>query len=530
MKTIETQVLIIGGGATGTGLARDLALRGVHSILVEKKDINAGASGANHGLLHSGGRYVSNDEEAARECREEGDILRKTAGNCIEDTGGMFLAVEGDEESYIADFPGHCEKSGISCNAVDLKECRELEPSVSEKVIAAYEVNDATVDPFKLSLLNMTHATALQGSILMRRTKIISFAQNNGVIEHTVAKDLQTGEKIRIVADQIVNAAGAWAGEIAAMAGACIDMAYSSGLLIVSNERLNTRVLNRLRPPGDGDILVPGGTVSILGTTSTRLETPEPLPPTIREVELNIQEGAKMAPILNDTRFIRAYCGVRPLVRVAGADGDRSVSRGFTLAAHEDAGLKNFCTITGGKLTTFRLMAERTADLVCERLGVDAPCRTRTEILPEISSCQWTEPAFGPEVWAANPSSSEDMLCECEMVSTAAVDTILKGCSAEQIYSPESGLGLRALGLRSRIGKGSCQGAFCGLRVGAYLYDKGELNSYKHLQKIKDFFDERYRGQRPVLWGAQLAQMELAEAMHCGFLGLEKVNLGGDNE
>ena len=71
MELLKTQVFIIGGGATGTGVARDLSLRGVKCILVEKKAINAGASGANHGLLHSGARYVSSDPESAKECRDD---------------------------------------------------------------------------------------------------------------------------------------------------------------------------------------------------------------------------------------------------------------------------------------------------------------------------------------------------------------------------------------------------------------------------------------------------------------------------
>jgi glycerol-3-phosphate dehydrogenase len=101
---LQTQVLIIGGGVTGTGVARDLALRGVRSVLVEKGDLNAGASGANHGLLHSGGRYVSNDQEAARECRQESELIKRLMPQCVEDTGGLFIAVEGDDEKFIADF------------------------------------------------------------------------------------------------------------------------------------------------------------------------------------------------------------------------------------------------------------------------------------------------------------------------------------------------------------------------------------------------------------------------------------------
>ena len=116
---LKTQVLIIGGGATGTGIARDLALRGVQCILAEYRDINAGASGANHGLLHSGGRYVFADQGSAKECREEGKLLKKLAPHCIEDTGGLFVAVEGDDERYVADFPLLCSQCNIPVEAVD---------------------------------------------------------------------------------------------------------------------------------------------------------------------------------------------------------------------------------------------------------------------------------------------------------------------------------------------------------------------------------------------------------------------------
>jgi len=112
-KIIETQVLIIGGGVTGTGIARDLSLRGLNVILIEKQDLNAGASGGNHGLLHSGARYICSDPEAAVECSNELNIIKKTAGHCVEETGGFFVAVSGDDEKYIADFPGKCNTAGI---------------------------------------------------------------------------------------------------------------------------------------------------------------------------------------------------------------------------------------------------------------------------------------------------------------------------------------------------------------------------------------------------------------------------------
>ncbi len=111
-QTIETEVLIIGGGVTGTGIMRDLALRGLHTLLIDKRDLCAGASGGNHGLLHSGARYVSNDLHSAIECRVENELLKRLAPQCIEETGGMFVAVQGDDPEFAEKFPQYCAAAG----------------------------------------------------------------------------------------------------------------------------------------------------------------------------------------------------------------------------------------------------------------------------------------------------------------------------------------------------------------------------------------------------------------------------------
>ncbi|GAB6175971.1 anaerobic glycerol-3-phosphate dehydrogenase subunit GlpA [Desulfobaculum senezii] len=513
---MRTQVLIIGGGATGTGIARDLALRGVHCVLAEARDINAGASGGNHGLLHSGGRYAFTDPEAAAECREEGNILKRLAPHCIEETGGIFAAVEGDDEAYAADFGSYCQKAGLSATALDPKDAREMEPVLSEKVIAAWQVEDATIDPFRLSLDNMAHAVSL-GSHFLRRTKVTGFEREGGRITAANLVETRTGRELRVEADVIVNAAGAWSGEVAAMAGGHIEMLYAQGTLLITHSRMSQRVLNRLRKPGDGDILVPGGTVSILGTTSVRVEKLDDIRPTIDEVDRNIDEMLPLIPSLETTRYVRAYAGVRPLVKSGGSGSDRTVSRGYTLLGHEDEGLDNFITITSGKLTTYRLMAERTADLVCQRLGVNEPCRTRTEPLPQASAARWTEPGVAPKIWLKGHERDDHLLCECEMVPKSAVDEIIDSLNTENGVTP----GLKAVGRRSRVGKGSCQGAMCGLRLTGHMYDRGIYSGPDDLDGLREFIGERWRGKRSILWGPQLAQAELQEAIHCGLFDLE---------
>jgi glycerol-3-phosphate dehydrogenase len=515
MPLLKTQVLIIGAGITGAGVARDLALRGVACILVEKADINSGASGANHGLLHSGARYVRNDPLTATECREECELLKKMAPQCIEDTGGLFVAVEGDDENHIADFPNLCSRSGIEAKWLDIKKAREIEPVLSEKLIAAYRVRDASIDPFRLTLENIAHALDLDGRLLLH-TDVVGFKKKNGLIRATILHNRKTGEQILVEADQVVNAAGAWAGEVAALAGGRIELLYSKGSLLITHHRIARRVINRLRPSSDADILVPGGTVSILGTTSVRIDALDDVRPTIAEIDYIVEAASAMVPDLKTTRYIRAYAGVRPLIGSKSIDNGRALSRGYALIDHREDQLDNFVSIVGGKLTTYRLMAEQTSDLICKRLAVSSPCMTRTQPLPIHSAGKWTQPGLAAREWIQEQNSADLLLCECEMVSRKTVDAVI-----ESIHNEKAKADLRAVGRRSRVGKGTCQGAFCSIRILAHLLEQGELDSDQGLQDLKQFLSSRWKGMRPILWDTALIQEQLQEAMHCGLFGLE---------
>lgn len=514
-KHIDTQVLVIGGGVTGTGIARDLALRGVDCVLVEKRDINAGASGANHGLLHSGARYVFNDPVSAAECAREGRLLKSLAPQCVEDCGGLFVAVAGDDENYVAEFPRLCANCGIACRPLDVAQAREMEPALSPALIAAYQVEDAAVDPFMLSLENMAHALALGGR-LRRHARVAGFEVRAGRVAAVKVRDKRSGTAFTIDADLVINAAGAWAGEVAHLAGIDLPIVFSKGSLLISDHRIAGCVINRLHPSSDADILVPGGSVSIVGTTSIRIDSLDDIRPTIAEMDTIVETAAQMVPELFRTRYIRAYAGVRPLVSIAKKKSDRSVSRNFVLFDHADAGISNFITIAGGKLTTFRKMAQHTADLACRKLGIAASCRTTSQPLPPCSDFEWTAPGQAAKHWMRAHGRGDLMLCECELVPKSVVAGIIQALQ-QQNDLPD----LRSIGMRSRIGKGTCQGAFCGVRIAAYMSDRHDLPAYDGQDDLKRFLQGRWKGIRPVLWQAALAQEELQEAVHCGLFGLE---------
>jgi len=520
-KRFYTEVLIIGGGVTGTGLARDLALRGISCLVLEMETINAGASGRNHGLLHSGARYVSSDPVSARECRAEAEILKVIAPHCIEDTGGLYLAVKGDDEAYIRSFPELCRKAGIPCEFLPVKEALALEPGLSKNTIAAFRVEDASVEPFHISLENMNQAIE-HGARYFNFCRVVKFHVARKAIQKVTAKNLVTRQVFDVEARVVVNAAGAWSGEIAKLAGIHVDMIYSKGSLLITHSRVSGHVLNRLRPPSDGDILVPGGTVSIFGTTSLRVDHLDHIRPTVEETDILVKEAAAMVPELTHTRYIRAYAGVRPLIREkdpAGSKDDRSVSRGFSLMDHGADGIENFITITGGKMTTFRLMAEKTANLVAGRLQNTMECLTATTPLKSKAPSRMTEAGMALRFRSARGEAEDITLCECEMISRNQFKELIAWLKKNRKTSD-----LNALRVHSRLGKGACQGTFCSQRVTGFMYDEDYLKNDEGIYNIKDLLRERFIGQRPVLWDGQLAQAELNEALFCGFYGLDLTN------
>src|SRR5205807_7881333 len=144
-----TGVVVIGGGSTGAGVLRDLAMRGIDAVLVEKGDLASGTTGRSHGLLHSGGRYCVNDLQAAIECVEEGRILRKIARTTIEDTGGYFVSVSEEDEAWEPRFVEGCRKAGIACERISVEEARRREPALSTQVRSGFWIpQDGHYDPF----------------------------------------------------------------------------------------------------------------------------------------------------------------------------------------------------------------------------------------------------------------------------------------------------------------------------------------------------------------------------------------------
>jgi len=377
--TRSTTVLVVGGGATGAGVARDLALRGVDVTLVERDGLAGGTSGRSHGLLHSGARYAESDPKGAAECIDENRVLRDVAGACVPDTGGLFVQLAADDPAYFDAKRAACEDVGIPTATIDAAAVRERVPEVAADVERAMAVPDGVVYPSRLVAANAADVDARGGTVHPHAPLTDLAVEDGRVVAATVGGAVEE----TVEPEFVVNAAGAWAGEVAAMAGVDVEMAPSRGAMVAVDYDGLDPVLNRCRDPDDGDIVLPHGDEVVLGTTSVPVDDPDDHERADWERERCVEECAAMLPPVADAEVTRTWWGVRPLYAPDEAGSERrGISRGFFLLEHADDGVENLASVVGGKLTTYRRMAEDTADLVADRLGVAADSTTATEPLP----------------------------------------------------------------------------------------------------------------------------------------------------
>ncbi len=510
VRRIETEVLVIGGGATGTGVVRDLAMRGFKAILVEKRDLTHGTTGRYHGLLHSGGRYVVKDPKAATECIEENLILRRIMPHCLEDTGGFFVTTPWDDPDFGDRFLQGCQETGVPCEEISLTQMLREEPLLNPQISRCFRVPDAAADSF-LSTQCVAESAREYGAQILIYHEVRRLLREGDKVVGALCYDLDKGEEVQIVAQMVVNASGAWAGRIAHTVGLEVNVLAGKGTMIAANHRIVNTVVNRCKMPADGDILVPIHTVAVIGTTDDAVPDPEHFAIEPWEVRLMLEEGEKLVPGFRHMRMLRAWAGVRPLYQETKVVDTRDVTRAYTLLDHETRdGVTGFITITGGKWTTFRQMAEVTVDRVAEKLGPRRECRTHLESVPQLFTPPG-HPAGAYHTLGARLRHVEDRkeysspICECEMATGEDVErSILEG-NARTIDDVRRDI---------RLGMGPCQGGFCTYRVTGMLHDMRRQPVEEANVALRDFLQERWKGLMPILWGSQLQQERLDELIY----------------
>ncbi len=514
MRKLAVDVVVIGGGSTGVGVVRDVAMRGYSAVLLDRADLGQGTSGRFHGLLHSGGRYVVSDPQSATECAEENVIVTRIHADAVETTGGYFVTAPGDDPAFGDKFLAGAAATRVPAREVSVAEALRNEPRLNPGILRAIEVQDGSVDGWQM-IWGAARSAEAYGAKVLTYHKVTRIERDGGRVAAVYATDLKDGEDVRIECNFVLNCAGPWAGQVAAMADCHpVDVIPGRGIMVAMNHRLVNRVINRLIHPSDGDILVPVHTVCIIGTTDVKVEDPDNLAIPREEVQQMLDAGEILVPGFRQSRALHAWAGARPLIkdkRVSASD-TRHMSRGMAVIDHTDRdGLDGMLTIGGGKLTTYRLMAEHIVDEMCRKLGETRACRTADEAVPG------SNPGTTYHVTHRLAEREEDRLedqiiCECELMNRGM---FLKAWDDQPQASFDD------IRRQLRLGMGPCQGGFCSMRATGIALETRHIDVERATGLLRLFLKNRWLGLWPILYGDQVRQTALDNWMYQGTLDVE---------
>lgn len=405
-------VLVIGGGITGAGVALDAAARGYQVGLVEKADFASGTSSKSTKLVHGGIRYLPQfDFALVHEALVERGILRQNAPFLVEPLtfvlplyadaqrpvgvpfslpGGRGLGLTLDAGLWLYDLMSGRRKMGWH-RRISTQEALRLTPRLHQLGLKeAFLYSDAQTNDTRLTL-TVLRTAAQHGAALANYADVVGFTSENGHLGGAHVHDMLTGDTLAVSARHIVNATGIFSERVTALTGAESRVAVepSKGVhLVVERERVGiTDTAVVLPETEDGRILfiVPWGARAIVGTTDTGtgdLDDPEASLTDIAYLLRHVNRFMDVQLTADDV--LSVYAGYRPLVK-SKHGGTANLSRTHVVV-QEANGL---VTIVGGKLTTYRRMAQDTVDVLAQRDGL--PRSHPTKQLPLSGSVRWPQ-------------------------------------------------------------------------------------------------------------------------------------------
>jgi len=404
---MESEIAVIGAGSTGLFTALDLKLRGFEVSIFDRFVAGSGTSGKFHGLLHSGARYAVTDSSAAKECRSESTILKHIAGHCVENTGGLFVSLNRLDSEYGEELRKSLNFCGIKHENLDAEESVKTEPQLSPGVVESIYVPDAVL--LGSDFLSSLTLSCIDLGVRYHPFRELQSAEvvNGEIRSITFRSTIDSGtQKERT--DFVLNATGPWTGKTSELLGAKFDVMPVAGTMLVLKDKYTSRVINRMRKPSDGDIIVPYGFNSILGTTASIIEDPDTVNVDDADEEFLLEEASAMIPSIAAAQRIRTYSSVRPLIMDENASNEnpRDNTRDFIIRAGEETGMKNLAIVSGGKMTTSRLVGEATADSISSILG--------RKIASETASFRLADPHSTNSVYPSGSKYTEVLRASIE--------------------------------------------------------------------------------------------------------------------
>lgn len=530
---LQYDVIVIGGGVTGAGIARDAAMRGLKTILLEKKDFSSGATGACVGMV-AGPVGLPVEKEFNEWNVQEAQILKKIAKPLMHVVPFLTPVFSEDEAvgqyKFLRMYYEIAKKYGEREPMFISKEhALKLEPRLNKEIYGATYHEEYAIDVFRLVIENLLSAKQY-GAEVLNYHEVIKIIKERDEVKGVIAKDVMTGNKKEIYGRFVVNAAGPWASKIAELADAEVKMRPTKGTILILDRRISNIGLQMLGIDMSFKELVPHENTTLIGPTADDyFGDPDNLEITKTEIELILESLSRLMPSLRENRIIRAMTGLRPLLYKWGKPAPK-VPRIFKVFDHEKTeGITGFISVVGGNMTIYRLMAEKTVDLIMEKFGREGKCRTHLEPLPvynkEVDISDLSKKYNLPEIVVKNMytrhgskieqilellvknETYKSIICICEPVIEAEVRYSIANEWVKTIDD---------IRRRTRIGVGPCQANFCALKVITILSEMQNMTVPDARDELLAFLNERWKGKRPILGGTQLSQEELNQAIYTG--------------
>ncbi|MHA2024720.1 MAG: FAD-dependent oxidoreductase [Candidatus Thorarchaeota archaeon] len=519
-------VVIIGGGSTGTAVARDCAIRGLRTLLLERDDIASATVGTCAGMISSGLKYRG-EPEIMKMCSTEVVHLNRIARHIIMKnpilTPFRDMSDVGSDMEYIEPYAEHAKERDVPEMMFLTPEATiAIEPLIHPDIEFSVYYEEFFIDPFRLCLLQALDAKR-HGADIKTYCEVIGLETDSDSEQGVVFYNRITGTTEKIKTKFVVNAAGPWAHKLARIGGVDLELRLNKGAHIILDRRVVNVGVSVKAIDGRYIYLFPHENTTLLGTTALDTwEDPDTLVASFDEIEYLLQSIEPYIPSIREARIIRTMAGVRPLVPDWKVP-EGKVTRGYQVIDHEN-GMISF---TGGKLVMCRHMAEAVTDLVIKKLGIKVKCTTHKDPLPgneddvdiEALSKEYGLSMHALERMRARRGTEMIQILEMTRNNPEWKTTI---CTCEPIIEAEIRFAIREefpqtlndLRRRLRLGTGPCQGTFCTYKAAGILSEELGLSGDDFLVDILDFRSERWKGIRPSMRGEQLAQEELAQGMY----------------
>lgn len=549
-------VAVIGGGVNGTGVARDLSLRGIKAVLFERNDLAFGASGNSSGMIHGGLRYLQSNPKVTKEsCRDSG-FIQAIAPHLLFRIPFLMPIASGLKgrimieliDAYFRAYddyqPLKRSKTHVRLSPSDLT---ALEPGIVGKVSGGMGFDEWGIDGARLCTLNAVDAKEHGASLYMHTTvESIARAPKKSDDEREPhayvvrGTDRITEKKITVKARYVINATGAW-GPITATLGGVgskrVRVRPGKGIHVVFDRRLSNYAVIGEAIDGRQIFVEPWQNMSVIGTTDDDYYGDlDDVVATSEEVRYLVQGIARVFPAIRQARAIGTYAGVRPTLYDFGPNED-SLSREHAIIDHEEDGAPGIYSMIGGKLASYRLFAQEMSDLLSVWLAPSSRCTTHTTPLPGgdavpdavvLAGENEITPVAGRRLVYRHGSRAKRILqrlakkpreravvCACEPVLEAEVRHVIAHEMARTVDD---------VARRTRLGLGACGGMRCAARCGQIVADELGLSPLEGLDQARHFLEKQAKTRVVAMGPEQARQEALALAQMRSTLGIKNGN------